>query len=433
MRSHYLDHTDDTGHANDAEADKLPAGYEAVRIDSRTVLALPSLLAVQSRLDLKRREAIEGDRRRADADQAREEMKREDAIEAERDKAAKAAQAAALLPAPGPAYAAHAAPGWHRVLPGLQAMLDAGDDQDVSLRSVDKDVRQRQVDIRKRLIQAGPDRRIARPVAWRAAIAELEAALPNFHEPICLLRNALALAELTLGPVRVPPMLLLGPPGVGKTLFSHRVAALIGASYGAIAFDQPSAGANLRGSEKFWGNTESGMLFNLICLGDFANPVILLDEIDKSCRGLGSREVDPLAQLHSALEPQTARRTVDASTEVEFDASLVTYIATANSLRGLTMPILSRMEVLCIDPPSPSEAVEIARALVAQVLGRIGLEDRLRFDRKCLYVLAHLSPRLMLRLVEKAVAAAVEGGQTQVREADVWELLGPETDGPRMH
>lgn len=55
------------------------------------------------------------------------------------------------------------------------------------------------------------------------------------------------LAELTPGPVRVPLMLLLGPPGVAKTLFSHRVAALMGASYAAIAFDQPSAGAGLRG------------------------------------------------------------------------------------------------------------------------------------------------------------------------------------------
>jgi ATP-dependent Lon protease len=77
-------------------------------------------------------------------------------------------------------------------------------------------------------------------------------------------------------------MLLLGPPGVGKTYFSHRVAQLLGAPHAAIALDQPTAGSQLRGSDKYWGNSSSGLLFNLICLGECANPVIVLDELDKS-------------------------------------------------------------------------------------------------------------------------------------------------------
>ena len=97
-----------------------------------------------------------------------------------------------------------------------------------------------------------------------------------------------------------------------------------------------------------------------------------------------------------------------ADEKPSFDASLVTYIATANSLGGLTMPILSRLEVFVIDPPDPSEAVGIARAVVSQVLSKLHLAETMRFDRKGFYVLAHLSPRLMLRTVEKAVAAAVE-------------------------
>ena len=413
--------------------DELPPGFERVLIDSRISLVLPSAVAPAFRENVQRREKAESQARQADALREHREQARADRLSDERQRIERDAE---IAPSPAaaakPAFSAEAAPGWHRVLPGLQAMLDTGDDTDLSVRAADSDIRQRKVDVRKRLIEKGPDRVIARPPDWRASMAELEAAMPNFREPINLLRNALALGEVSKGPVRVPPMLLLGLPGVGKTLFSHRVAELMGASHAAIAFDQPSAGANLRGTEKYWGNTESGMLFNLICLGEFANPVILLDEIDKSCSGSGRREVEPLAQLHSALEPQTSRRTVDASTEIEFDCSLVTFIATANSLRGLTMPILSRLEVFVVDPPDPSEAVGIARAVVAQVLGKLHLADTLRFDRKGFYVLAHLSPRLMLRTVEKVVAAAVAAGQTEVRESDLWAELGPES-GPRLH
>lgn len=410
--------------------DELPPGYERVRIDFRTALVLPAAEACHFRKSLQRRETAESHKRDADAEQQLHEQADEDKLADERDRAARPEPA--LTSVAQPAFSPEAAPGWHRVLPGLQRMVDAGDDADLSVRAADIDIRQRKVDVRKRLIEKGPDRVIAHPRDWRARVAELESALPNFRAPICLLRNALALGEASLGAVRVPPMLLLGPPGVGKTLFSHRVAELIGASHASIAFDQPSAGAILRGTEKYWGNTESGLLFNLICLGEFANPVILLDEVDKCCTGSGKRELDPLAQLHSALEPQTARRTMDASTEVVFDASLVTYIATANSLRGLTVPLLSRLEVFVIEPPDPSEAVGIARAVVAQVLGKLHLVDTLRFDRKGFYVLAHLSPRLMLRTVEKAVAAAVASRQTEIRESDLWAELGPEP-GPRLH
>ena len=228
-------------------------------------------------------------------------------------------------------------------------------------------------------------------------------------------------------------MLLLGPPGVGKTYFTHRVAELLGAPHASIAFDQSTSGSEMTGSASFWANSSTGLLFNLICMGDVANPVVLLDELDKSCSGTGRREIDPLAQLHGALEPQTSRCTVDVSIDFEFDASLVFYVGTANTLRGLTGPILSRMETFSIEPAEPSDSVEIARAVVSQVLSRLNLQDALGFERKGLYVLAHLSPRLMLRTAEKAIAAAVVAGQGEVRESDVWAELGPDCDGPRLH
>jgi hypothetical protein len=73
------------------------------------------------------------------------------------------------------------------------------------------------------------------------------------------------------------------------------------------------------------------------------------------------------------------------------------------------------------------------RAVVNQMLRRMNLHDTLGFDPEGLYVLAHLSPRLMLRTTEKAVAAAIAAGQGRVNESDLWAELGPDGDGPRPH
>ena len=218
------------------------------------------------------------------------------------------------------------APGYYRVIRKWAEFANATDDPAKSLRSADKVVNERHAKLRALLIDKGPDRRIARPQNWKEAIGGLEASLPHFREPVRLLRNSLALADATHRPVRIPPMLLLGPPGVGKTYFTHRVAELLGAPHASIAFDQSMGAAELHGSSSYWANSSTGLLFNLICMGEVANPVVLLDELDKSCSGTGRREVDPLAQLHSALEPQTSRCTVDVSIDFQFDASLVSYV-----------------------------------------------------------------------------------------------------------
>lgn len=404
---------------------KAPPGFEFVRFDPSTTLLVPMAEAAACRAGVVRR-----------VEEARQEEQRQRMAARDRGSAEEAKGGAKQVPqVEAPAKAADAEPelGYYRVLRNW-AELTSTDAWVASLQCVDSEVNARNASLRKRLVQYGPDRRIARPEGWRESVDELEASLPHFRAPIRLLRNTLALADATGQPVRVPPMLLLGPPGVGKTYFTHRVAELMGAPHASIAFDQPSGANQLRGSDKHFSNSSSGMLFNLICLGECANPVILLDELDKSAvTSSRFQELDPLAQLHGVLEPETARRTLDISTDIEFDASLVTYIATANSVRGVGAPILSRLEIFNIEPPETSDGVEIARAVVSQVLKRMNLQDRLGFDRKGLYLLAHLSPRLMLRTAEKAVAAAVAAGQGEVTESDLWAELGPDSDEPRPH
>ena len=376
----------------------LPPGFELCYANHDFRLALPSALAAE--------------RRRAALDRAERERSQPHVEEPPAEHAPKE-----------PAFPDAAPPGFHRVLPEFDRVIETFSVKAVRARTGDLDARERLVAIGHDLKRRGPDRRIAVPDGWRGDLDQLEASLPHFGAPITALRHALALAEATETVPKVTPMLLLGPPGIGKSYFSQRLAQLLGAPCQLVAFDQPSAGAQLRGSDKYWGNSEAGVLFNLICRGEVANPVVLLDEIDKSVQA-GLRQGDPLAQLHAALEEQTARRLRDVSVDVEFDASLVVYIATANSLAGIGLPLLSRFDVFAVRPPTPSEAVEMARELVSLVLRQLSLDGRLRVHRRVHYVLARMTPRLAMRTFRQLVAQAVHEGRDRITDEEVWAVWG---------
>lgn len=402
-------------------ASDLPPGYVPFRCEDGRLLALPVAAADEETAARKRKlmDAAAEQRRAAEAEEAANSAEEETAQPSESD----GVDATAWPPKPG----------FHRVLPRFEELFGPAAAASSTIASPDTDVQKRQEDVRKRLLALGPDRRINRAQDWPRLLDEVEQALPNFARPIELLRDALTLADAAGRGTRIPPMLLLGPPGIGKTYFSHRVAEVLDTPHATIAFDQPTAGTQLRGSDKYWSNTEAGLLFKLLCLGNAANPLILLDEIDKASGRDDRYSRDPLAQLLGALEPESARCLQDISTDIEFDASLVGYIATANSLQGLSMPLLSRFAVFDIGPPTRHEAVQVARQVIDAVLLRLGLKDAVRFEPRCAYVLAHLSPRLMQRSVELLAAAALRDKRDVVRENDAWQALGDGEPGPRLH
>ena len=288
----------------------------------------------------------------------------------------------------------------------------------------DRDHAKREELALSRALECGPCRSIVRPAEWRDALDELARELPAFRGAIELIRNAHVLSEATGSALAIPPLLLVGPPGVGKSYFCGRLAEVLESGSKWIAMDQPSAGSQLRGMDRAWGNSMHGALYELLALGKTANPIVVLDEIDKAARKLYSQEVDPLAQLYSALEPETARRLADISLDVELDASQVVYIATANGLKTLDSALLSRFEVIIVGLPVASERRESAARVAATALGRLGVIGLIGVSPGAVAVLAEFAPRVIRRAVEKAVAAAVAGGKRMVQAEDIEETLG---------
>ena len=218
-------------------------------------------------------------------------------------------------------------------------------------------------------------------------------------------------------------------PGLGKTRFATRLADALGVPQFVYALESAETTATLTGSDKHWANTEPGQLFRHIVLGEVANPVIVLDELDKAHRGSGSSSgYRPATALHGPLEPVTAKALRDKSADLCFDASHVIYVATANRLSSIEGSLLSRFKLFHIEEPDARTAVSIARSVAKSVLVEFGLERRfVAITGEVLQQLALLgSPRLQRQVLETVIGQAVCDERMELRVQDLWDARGGE-------
>ncbi len=211
----------------------------------------------------------------------------------------------------------------------------------------------------RRMLERGPQRFQVKP-SGVPDMANLYQTLPNFTEVLDDVRRHVALAQDSRDGLEVPPILLLGPPGIGKTHFAKQLADLLGTGMSLVPMSSMTAGWLLSGSSSQWKGARPGKVFEALVDGEYANPVIVVDEIDKAS---GDAQYDPLGALYSLLEHDTAQSFTDEFAEVAIDASQVIWITTANDERTIPAPILNRMNVFTVKSPSLEAARQIARNL----------------------------------------------------------------------
>jgi ATP-dependent Lon protease len=272
-------------------------------------------------------------------------------------------------------------------------------------------------DTYERMLKAGGNRFSVKPSAL-PAMDELYEDLPNFSEVLDDIKRQLSLCVSSRDNLELAPMLLLGDPGIGKTHFAKRVSRLLGTGFGFMSMSSLTAGWIIGGASSQWKNAKPGKVFETFLRGEYANPVMVVDEIDKSA---ADGTYDPLGALYSLLEHDTAAEFIDEFVEVPIDASDVVWIATANDARVIPEPILNRMNVYEIEAPDAEATRRIAMAIYREIRDEHDWGRRFpaRPADDVLDAMASLSPREMRRLINKAFGNASLAGRDELAPEDV--------------
>jgi ATP-dependent Lon protease len=203
--------------------------------------------------------------------------------------------------------------------------------------------------------------------------------------------------------VAFTPILLLGEPGIGKTYFAKCLAQALATGYEFVSMNSLTAGWILSGSSSQWNHAKPGKVAQALVGGDYANPLIVLDEVDKAG---GDARYDPMGALYGLLEKDTARRFKDEFVDVDIDASHILWLSTANDARAMPEPILNRMNVFTVPRPDLDEAFGIACTLYREIVAEHHWGFPPEPPAEVIERLAALPPRDMRKLLLAAFGNA---------------------------
>jgi ATP-dependent Lon protease len=243
------------------------------------------------------------------------------------------------------------------------------------------------------------------------------------------------LAVLKLkGDMKSPIICLYGPPGVGKTSLGKSVAKALKRKYMRMSLGGLHDEAEIRGHRKTYIGAMPGRIIQSLKKAKSANPVFVLDEIDKVGQDFRG---DPASALLEVLDPEQNSSFYDNYLELEFDLSKVMFIATANTTSTISPPLRDRMELIEVSGYIVEEKIEIARRhLVPKQLEAHGIKkNQVEITPKALeYIIENYTRESGVRELDKTIAkilratarkiASESSFAKTINEKEVVQILG---------
>jgi ATP-dependent Lon protease len=213
----------------------------------------------------------------------------------------------------------------------------------------------------------------------------------------------------------IRPILLVGPPGVGKTRFMREVSKILGLEFTDISCGGITAGWILSGSSVSWSEGRPGMVHIAMRDGLTANPIILLDEIDKLS---GDSRFSGFGPLYQLLDRESSCNFRDEAVDLEMNCSYVSWVATANHVTAIPEAIISRFTVIEVEAPSANQMVNVIQSIYSDILhdnrDTWGSHFSPEVSQGMIEALDHQGPREIVKMILAAMGRAAKSRKEAV-------------------